>query len=183
MQDFIRLIRSKARPQDIAHCLKGNLHNLQDRGLIPALDIDETDLVSLGLQSLFSHRAGRNAVKTIDETISPASSEHSDLRSPFPRTAQGNFHGLSDQQDSSLAKAETFHASFRRANNDTSFGTQDQFLGYPYDDDMSDGSTEIIYSQDYNAMFSADTMHAKPNFGSFAVPELASKRQTYTLKC
>ena len=182
MQDFIRLIRSKARPQDIAHCLKGNLHNLQDRGLIPALDIDETDLVSLGLQSLFSHRAGRNTVKTIDETISPTSSEYSDLRSPFPGTAHGSFHGLPDQQDSSLAKAEAFHSSFRRANNDTSFGTQDQFLGYPYDDDMSDGSADIVYGQDYNAMFSVDAMHAKPNFGSFAGPELSSKRQTYALK-
>lgn len=77
---MIKLIRNEACPAEIANCLKYNLHDLQGRGIIPALDVDETDLVSLGLQSLFSHRAGRNVAKTMDETLSLASSEHSDLQ-------------------------------------------------------------------------------------------------------
>lgn len=60
---LINLIRSEALPQDIASCLRRNIQSLQDRGILPPLNVDETDLVSLGLQGLFSHRAGRPGLK------------------------------------------------------------------------------------------------------------------------
>lgn len=67
VQALVQSIRTETHAQEIARCLKHNLHHLQGRGLIPVLDVDETDLVSLGLQSLFSHRAGRHVVKTANE--------------------------------------------------------------------------------------------------------------------
>lgn len=68
VQNLLSLIRSDARPQDIAGCLRHNLEILQHKGHIPDLVVDETDLVSLGLQGLFSHRAGRNGTKASNET-------------------------------------------------------------------------------------------------------------------
>jgi len=61
--ELINLIRSEALPGDIAGCLRKNIQSLQDRDILPTHNIDETDLVSLGLQGLFSHRAGRPGLK------------------------------------------------------------------------------------------------------------------------
>lgn len=60
---LISLLRNEAPPEAIAGCLRSNIHSLQDRGIIPDREVDETDLISLGLQGLFSHRAGRPGVK------------------------------------------------------------------------------------------------------------------------
>ncbi|KAJ9650357.1 hypothetical protein H2198_010340 [Neophaeococcomyces mojaviensis] len=65
---LIDMIRSDALPQEIAACLSQNLHQLQDRGLISSLEVDEMDLVSLGLQGLFSHRGKRATLISKDQT-------------------------------------------------------------------------------------------------------------------
>lgn len=57
------LIQSEAPPQNIAGCLRRNIQSLQDRCILPTLNIDETDLVSLGLQGLLGHAVRRPGLK------------------------------------------------------------------------------------------------------------------------
>lgn len=64
VQEFLHLIRSNAYPEEIAKCLKKNLEILQGQRIIRPFPVDETDLVSLGLQGLFSHRTGRQNAKS-----------------------------------------------------------------------------------------------------------------------
>lgn len=66
---LINLIRGEATPQDIASCLRENVQLLQGRGILQNLDIDETDIMSLGLQGLFSHRAGKPGLKQSPKRI------------------------------------------------------------------------------------------------------------------
>lgn len=61
--NLINLIRSEALPEDIAGCLRQSIQSLQDRGILRPLAVDETDIMSLGLQALFSHRAGKPGPK------------------------------------------------------------------------------------------------------------------------
>lgn len=60
---LINLIRGQALPQEIAACLRQSIKSLQDRGILQPLAVDETDIMSLGLQGLFSHRAGKPGLK------------------------------------------------------------------------------------------------------------------------
>jgi len=60
---LVNLLRGQAFPKDIACCLLLNIQSLQGRGILQYLAIDETDVMSLGLQSLFGHRAGKPGPK------------------------------------------------------------------------------------------------------------------------
>jgi len=117
------MIRSDALPQEIAACLSQNLHQLQDRGLISSLEVDEVDLVSLGLQGLFSHRGKRATFISKDQTnyngstsknrathCSDTSSNHPDGNANDDLTSVNqDFHSFI--QDASLASPVTTEAS------------------------------------------------------------------------
>ncbi|KAJ9651211.1 hypothetical protein H2198_009513 [Neophaeococcomyces mojaviensis] len=92
---LVDMIRSDALPQEIAACLSQNLHQLQDRGLISSLEVDEMDLVSLGLQGLFSHRGKRATLISKDQTNYNATTSKT-------YTANGR-DALSDHLDSSAS--------------------------------------------------------------------------------
>lgn len=174
VQEFVKLIRSEAPPQEIAQCLKHNLHHLQGRGLIPDLDIDETDLVSLGLQSLFSHRAGRNGARTTNDTASPKSSDRNDLRKSFAGTLHTNFDDSLHQRDYAARVADEFRQSLAYTNIDSSFDAEEQFLRRLDGDSLSDCSTDIAHSHGSAKSLSPPTPWSASTFGGFAGAVLAS---------
>lgn len=170
VQEFIKLIRSEARPQEIAYCLKQNLHHLQGRGLIPVLDVDETDLVSLGLQSLFSHRAGRNVVKTTDEMVSPTSSERDHIQNSFSGTIHSNFGNRP-------TTAEDIRTSFSRTNASGLFETEHHVSGHLDDDSFSEANADLAYSHHYTQVLLPTNSHSAPSFGVYAGVAVASNNR------
>ena len=101
VQYLLKLIREDGQPQHIASCMRSNILDLQDCGILPAVDIDETDLISLGLQGLYSHRAGRTGARhstnraqsfvPMDESRTPKST----LSSPTDSVSQASSFGKS----------------------------------------------------------------------------------------
>lgn len=105
---LISLIQSEAPPQNIAGCLRRNIQSLQDRGILPPLNIDETDLVSLGLQGLLGHPVRRPGLKQssskspsnpkvtpkrLEELrLRPESVNETDLSTPSPSCSRHGSH-------------------------------------------------------------------------------------------
>jgi len=99
--NLINLIRGEALPQDIAACLRKNIRSLQDRGILQSLAVDETDIMSLGLQGLFSHRAGKPGPKQSPKKL--ASSMKDSLRSRELRLQPEELNGKDHSTPSSLS--------------------------------------------------------------------------------
>lgn len=53
IQAMLEMIRSDAPPRELATCLKRNLITLQEKGKIVKVDLNEDDLISVGLRDLF----------------------------------------------------------------------------------------------------------------------------------
>jgi len=96
LQHLMSLIRGPSRPDAVATCLKEHFSTLQSKGLIPPHDIDDTDVISFGLQGLCGHRKGR---------APPGSPQHSTDQTlkPMQSPAAVSF----DSQDSSQVRDET----------------------------------------------------------------------------
>lgn len=136
---LLEMIRSDALPQQTAACLSQNLHQLQDRGLISSLEVDEMDLVSLGLQGLFSHRGKRATFDSKDQTnyngttakncatnCSDTSSNHPDSNTNDDLTSVNqDFHSFI--KDAGLASPATTEPSGSLCFDDSSATTASSF--------------------------------------------------------
>ncbi|KAK5939345.1 hypothetical protein PMZ80_008649 [Knufia obscura] len=111
---LINLIRSEASPQDIASCLRENVQSLQGRGILQNLDIDETDIMSLGLQGLFSHRAGKPGPKQSPKRI-PSSMQSSLTGSHEIRSRPKEFN---DESRSTSSAASSQHGVKKERDDD-----------------------------------------------------------------
>lgn len=111
VQDLLKLIRGDADASSVASCLKQNLQTLQEKGIIPAIEIDETDLLSIGVQSLFNQRVGGSSSKSSDD----ASSEPRHNRK---RRDVGNKSGTTTSEASTIVSLDTAHLEPDRAGSD-----------------------------------------------------------------
>ena len=102
---LINLIRGQALPQEIAACLRQSIKSLQDRGILPALAVDETDIMSLGLQGLFSHRAGKPGFKQSPQKM-PTSIKGSLTNPQESRSRLESFDGVEFSVPSSSASQQ-----------------------------------------------------------------------------
>jgi hypothetical protein len=59
MQELLSLIRGPSQPDAVASCLQKQFATLKTRGLLHEAAIDDTDVISFGLQAICGHRKGR----------------------------------------------------------------------------------------------------------------------------
>ncbi|KAK5082366.1 hypothetical protein LTR05_007512 [Lithohypha guttulata] len=111
VQDLLRLIRGDANASSVASCLKQNLQALQEKGIIPAIEIDETDILSIGVQSLFNQRVGGSSSKSSDD----ASSEPRHNRK---RRDVGNKSETTTSEASTVVSLDTAYLEPNRAGSD-----------------------------------------------------------------
>ncbi|KAJ9662921.1 hypothetical protein H2198_001149 [Neophaeococcomyces mojaviensis] len=178
------MIRSDALPQEIANCLSQNLHQLQDRGLISSLEVDETDLVSLGLQGLFSHRGKRATVNSKDQV---------NLNGTTSRTYQANRRdALNSQLDNNASSDlssvnQDFHSFIKDAslaspvNTETpgSLYSEESYTPAPssYKRPMSDGGG--LNSSVTNGLLSVQSKTPKGNYYNPATLECDISTETH----
>lgn len=92
LQQLVTLIRGSSRIDSVATCLREHFATLQDKGIIPAYDIDDTDVISFGLRGLCAYRKG------------PARPN-----SPFPQSDQAS-NGIQSPAALSLASEDSSQA-------------------------------------------------------------------------
>jgi hypothetical protein len=95
LQRLTGLIRGPSRPDAVAACLREHFTALQSKGIIPLYDIDDTDVISFGLQGLCGHRKGRARPKSPNV----AQHESNEERSPtvMSVTSQESVHDFGDE--------------------------------------------------------------------------------------
>lgn len=176
LQHLITLIRDPTQPDAVAACLRGHAVTLQSKGIIPKLDIDETDVISFALQGLCGHRKSRpkpqeqqtsSSVSTGssggDGSCSTASTRPSasDGRAVRPKTEQPNANAFERNQTplTNLTSAPLGLIDDDDDNNDSHFDTFDDF-GSPrmFDGSLMDDPSQLghHHSQQSNAF---QTLH------------------------
>ena len=151
---LLHLIRSEARPQEIATCLRHNLQILQSRGTIPTMDIDETDLVSLGLQGLFSHRAGRNNGKSVEDVPLDGNHDSASSCATSPGCDEYNDDSTTLQPENSLEGKEDCYRLIKRSSTSESYEADDSLSPLVESPTvLSGGITNAQTFEDYAKIF------------------------------
>lgn len=173
VQKLLSLIRSDSRPQDIATCLRQNLQTLQVNGHIPDLVVDETDLVSLGLQGLFSHRAGKNGIKALDDTtLHQAGHVGHYSQSPIWNVLQSNDDDRNlvdetstfDSSSSSEGMTIAFESNLMKSESSSSYGTTNTSIDFSFNTQPIVNHEAFVTALPYSGTFSP----ASPSGSQFA---------------
>ena len=171
VENFVRSVRSDSRPQELAKCLKTNLQTLQVRGIIPAMNIDETDLVSLALQGLFSHRAARNParpngdISAGDPPVSVYDEPQSTTTSPTS-TLYSNDHMSTNQRGSYWESDDGQHSASYKGYDNTQSNFKDEKPGSSDESPSSLSSGQSSYTESIATNSYDLTAPNKPQFTS-----------------
>ncbi|KAK5079507.1 hypothetical protein LTR70_006499 [Exophiala xenobiotica] len=167
---LINLIRGQALPQEIAACLRQSIKSLQDRGILRALSVDETDIMSLGLQGLFSHRSGKPGLKqppkkmptSIKSCLTDPQESRSRLESPNDNKFSLSSSSASQQGPRAYRNDSLFYQSPNETNLTSPLSPLDSIslpsddTNQPYPGVSAFPTTEDIFAQN------RDTDHKDP---------------------
>jgi hypothetical protein len=125
MQELLNLIRGPSQPDAVASCLQKQFAALKRKGFLHEAAIDDTDVISFGLQAICGHRKGRARPLSSVES----EGEHSPEK-PTPSSTRSDWMDNSSELD---AHDETHIEPLRISDSPTLFDEDDMSARYPED--------------------------------------------------
>ena len=89
VEELLRLIRVRNRPEEVVQCLRKAFERLQERRILNTPNFEEVDILSLGLQPLFSHLGETSSNIPVESDVVVARDTYEDSSSLLSIVSEG----------------------------------------------------------------------------------------------